>query len=310
MLWSEGYLNVIRLDPNRRGGKQMATISVVIPTFHRYEALGNVVADLLRQTVPPKQIIVVDNTRRPDRKQPSYLVSTRETEVLYISSSGEARVNVARNEGLKAVTADYVIVFDDDMELPDDCVEKFLEVHAEGWDAVTGAVVEDTVMLEHQRNGERPLWSVLLHWHGNNQGHTIAVPSGFVSMRASMIRELGLLDEAFVYNYDDYDLGYRIWSGGFTLIHDPRPTCHHLKLQVGGSRKELTGARRSLNKYTAKYYFLAKHFSRQAVVLEFLSDVLLSAWDFKWNIPRAVKELTLVTSGFRGSINYARATDR
>jgi GT2 family glycosyltransferase len=128
-------------------------------------------------------------------------------------------------------------------------------------------------------------------------------------MRTEMIRELGYLDEAFIYNYDDYDLGYRIWQAGFTLIHDPRVSCHHLKLPSGGSRKELTGAKRRLNKYTAKYYFLAKHFSRRAVVVEFVSDVLLAAWDLKWNIPKAVKELALAARGFRQSATYSEALD-
>jgi len=281
------------------------TLSVVIPTFHRYEALENTVKDLLGQTVPPKQIIVVDNTRRKNRKRPSFLVSTKRTEVIYVSSAGEARVNVARNEGLREVTSNYVIMFDDDMALPIDCLEKFLEVHSEGWDAVTGTIIEAGSILQHTRNGSRPLWSLMRHWHGESRGHTIAVPSGFVSMRMDMIRKLGFLDEAFVLNYDDYDLGYRIWKSGYTLIHDPRVSAHHLKLPAGGSREELTGLRRRLNKYTAKYYFLAKHFTHRAVVIEFATDLILALWDFKWNLPRVVSELQLVIKGFCRRGQYA-----
>ena len=287
----------------------MQTISVVIPTFHRYEALADTVQDLLRQTVPPRQIIVVDNTRLAERQQPSYLASTPTTECLYISSSAEGRVNVARNEGLRQVTANYVILFDDDMSLPDSCLEQFLKVHAEGWDAVTGMIIERGVLLENHRGGDRPFWEVLKHGHGASRGNTIAVPSSFVSLRTEMIRELGFLDEAFIYSYDDYDLGYRIWQAGYTLIHDPRPTAHHLKLRSGGSRKELTGAKRRLNKYTAKYYFVAKHFNRRAVVIEFVSDLLLAACNFRWNIPRAINEFLLATKGLRGSVTYARPAD-
>lgn len=290
-------------------GNTTKTVSIVIPTFYRYEALENTVADLLRQTVPPKQIVVVDNTRRANRRQPSNFLSTAETECVYISSAYEGRVNAARNEGLRRITTDYVILFDDDMEINKDCIEKFLEVHDEGWDAVTGTIIEDGVLLEQQREANRPLWSVLRHWHGDTRGHTIALPSGFVSLRMDVIRKLGFLDEAFIYNYDDYDLGYRIWQAGCMVIHDPRVTCHHLKLQSGGSRKELTGVRRHLNKYTAKYYFLAKHFSRRAVLVEFLSDVLLAAWEFKWNLPKALRELVLATKGFRGHASYARLAD-
>ena len=79
----------------------MDTISVVIPTYHRYEPLERTVRDLLKQTVPPKQIIVVDNTATAERSRPDYLESTAATECVYISSSQVGRVNVARQEGLK-----------------------------------------------------------------------------------------------------------------------------------------------------------------------------------------------------------------
>src|ERR1044072_7364265 len=134
----------------------MQTISVVIPTFHRYEPLENTVRDLLCQTVPPKQIIIVDNTTLLDRKEPDYLVSSALTECVYISSAHEAKVNCARNEGLKAVTADFVVLLDDDMELSKDFLANFLSVHAEGWDAVTGTIIEAGQLLETPKAGNRP----------------------------------------------------------------------------------------------------------------------------------------------------------
>src|SRR6202011_5901127 len=107
------------------------------------------------------------------------------------------------------------------------------------------------------------------------------------------IERLDYLDESFIYNYDDYDLGYRIWRGGYTLIHDPRVIAHHLKLPTGGSRRDLVGNKRRLNKYTAKYYFLLKHFGVPAVRIEFISDVLLTIWDNRLSPGRLASELSL-----------------
>lgn len=287
----------------------MKTISAVIPTFHRYEPLEDTVRDLFRQTVPPKQIIVVDNTMLAEREAPAYLVSNEQTECIYISSRCEAQVNVARNEGLKAVTADYAVLFDDDMSLPPGCLESFLQVHAEGWDAVTGVLHEEGVLLETpERRSRRPLWEVLRSKHGEFTGHTIAVPEGLISMRMEMLERLGYLDEAFLYNYDDYDLGYRIWRGGYTLIHDGRVTAHHLKLPQGGSRRDLIGNKRRLNKYTAKYYFLLKHFGDTAVRIEFLTDIMLTVWDNRWTLGRMASELALQVRALRGYCKYGVET--
>ncbi len=283
----------------------MKTISAVIPTFHRYEALENTVRDLLRQTVPPKQIIVVDNTTFAEREKPTYLVSTDKTECLYISSRCQAKVNVARNEGLKAVTAHYAVLFDDDMSLPPDLLENFLKVHAEGWDAVTGVLWEEGILLEDSNGGSRrPLWDILRSKHGVFRGHTIAVPECLISMCTKMLRQLNYLDEAFIYNYDDYDLGYRIWRGGYTLIHDERVTAHHLKLPQGGSRRDLVGTKRRLNKYTAKYYFLAKHFGSQAVKVEVVNDVVLTVWDNRLRLDRTLTELYMQIKSLRDYRKY------
>lgn len=218
-------------------------------------------------------------------------------------------MNVARNEGLKAVTADYAVLFDDDMSLPPECLENVLQVHAEGWDAVTGVLWEEGVLLESRKgDSRRPLWDVLRSKHGVSRCHTIAVPECFVSMRTEMIERLDYLDEAFIYNYDDYDLGYRIWKGGYTLVHDPRVVAHHLKLPMGGSRRDLRGNKRRLNKYTAKYYFLLKHFGSTAVRIEFFNDVLLTMCDNRGSLRRMARELYLQGRAFKGYRKYGSET--
>lgn len=283
----------------------MATISAIIPTFHRYEALEDTIKDLLCQTVPPQQIIIADNTTMGDRKRPEYLSSPAFDRCLYISSSCEGKVNVARNEGLRQVTADFAVLLDDDMHLHEDFLASILQVHSEGWDAVTGVVVEDGEPLDTPASGNRPLWAVLRHRRRPSRCHTIAVPSCLISMRTAMIRDLGYLDEAFIYSYDDYDLGFRIWEQGYTLIYDSRVRANHLKLPMGGSRQTLLGRKRRLNKYTAKYYFLSKHFSRRAVRVEFINDIMLTLWDGRANPLRAFEDVFVACKALRQFPKYS-----
>ena len=277
----------------------MATISVVIATFHRPEALEKTIRDLLLQTVLPKQIIVVDNSTTDERRKPKSFSVTGLVECIYLEATKEGFVNAARNEGLRRVTADYAVLMDDDMSLPRDLLENFLAIHEEGWDAVAGMVSERGVPVPSRPTTGLPFWNLVRHRHGTSRGHTIAVPSCLVSLRQKMLEEIGFLDEAFVYNYDDYDLGLRIWLGGFTLIQDPRANASHLKAPLGGSRKNLLGDERILNKYTAKYYFIHKHFGRRATRMEFAADLISSFANCRQKHFRVVRDLVIYFKAFR-----------
>jgi len=288
--------------------RPMPTISVVIPTYHRYDALEHTVQDLSRQTVAPREIIVVDNTPVAERHKPVWFDRTGDAcKVVYVSSSMEGRVNVARNEGLRIASADYVVLLDDDMDLAPNFLERFLEVHAEGWDAVAGEVIENGRALDTPALAGRPLWAVLRHRRGVDHCHTIAVPSCLVSMRRTMIESLDYLDEAFLYSFDDYDLGFRIWQKGYTLIFDRRVSARHLKLPHGGSRQTLVGAKRRLNRYTAKYHFLAKHFDKRSVRLEWLTDLTLGCWDNRRRPLQALREAMVVVRALRLAPSYANS---
>jgi GT2 family glycosyltransferase len=284
----------------------MATISIVIATFHRPEALENTIRDLLSQTVLPKQIVVVDNSAREARRPPAAFLNVTGIECKYIESSKTGYVNVARNEGLKEVTADYALLLDDDMKLPRELLASFLELHAEGWDTVAGMVREDGNPISGRPGTGAPFWCLVRHRHGLSRGHTIAVPSCLVSLRRTMLAQIGFLDEAFIYNYDDYDLGLRIWLNGFTLIQDPKATAHHLKLPHGGSRKDLLGDKRTINKLTAKYYFIHKHFGRRAATIDFVSDVLWSATNHRWRLDNILRDFWSCSKAFRRHAQYGR----
>ena len=278
---------------------QTGRMSVVIPTCSRYDALKNTVGDLLRQTEPPSQIIIVDTTAESDRRVPAGIVSSPRTEIVFIPSLAFGKVNRARNEGLQKVTSEYVLLLDDDMEIPADCLANFLRAHDEGAEVVHGTLIEAGTELESSHGGDRPLWNVLRHRHAAIRCHTIAVSSGFVSIRTDALRSIGYLDEAFLYSYDDWDLGYRLWTAGYITIHEPKVFATHLKVSEGGTRALVSGKQGQLNKFTAKYYFLAKHFSGRAVRIEFLTDLLLafaerkrqpwtllSEWGLRWDAYR------------------------
>lgn len=86
------------------------TVTVVIPTFNRADYIGACLDSLLKQSLKPSQIIVVDDGSSdptPAAVEP-YL-----SDVEYISKSNGGKSS-AVNIGLGAVKSDYVWIFDDD----------------------------------------------------------------------------------------------------------------------------------------------------------------------------------------------------
>ena len=279
-------------------------ISVVIPTCSRYDLLANTLDDLLTQTHAPAEIIVVDTTTDTDRKQLTDSRSESGTKITYVRSTSFGRVNAARNEGLKRVGSDYVLLLDDDMRLPPDCLAKFLRAHASGADAVHGALQEKGIELTSVQRLDRPFWTVLRHRHDSRRCHTIAVSSGFVSIRMDALRAIDYLDEAFIYSYDDWDLGYRLWAAGYITIHDPDVQGTHLRAGYGGARQLVSGQAGHLNKLSAKYYFLSKHFSVRAMRVELLTDLVFALADKNWNPFSGLSDWRTSTRAYRAASTY------
>ena len=286
------------------------TISVVIATCSRYDLLANTLDDLLRQTHPPAEIIVVDTTAEIDRKTLGEARSDSRTKITYVRSTSFGRVNRARNEGLKRVSSEYVLLLDDDMQLPPDCLANFLRVHDSGADAVHGSLVEKGVELTSVPRRDRPFWTVLRHRHDAKRCHTVAVSSGFVCIRMDALRAIDYLDEAFIYSYDDWDLGYRLWAAGYITIHDPAVQAIHLRAGYGGARQVAGGQQSYLNKLTAKYYFLSKHFSVRAMRVELLTDLVFALADKNWNPFSVVGDWKNSTRAYRAASTYHAGTTR
>lgn len=103
-------------------------LSVVIPAFNEQECLNRALSTLLNQTVPPHEIIVVDDGSDSPLSVPSGVRLIRiEREPSYRGSSE------AKNRGAAAATGDWLAFTDDDiLHMPDaiECVQKRLAQEA------------------------------------------------------------------------------------------------------------------------------------------------------------------------------------
>jgi GT2 family glycosyltransferase len=120
-----GSTQTIESDINKR-----AKVSAVILTHNRPKDLWECVSSLISQTLPPREIVVVDNSTN-DRSSATVLElekMARLNGIEFKSIRGEDPFSVpkGRNVGLKAAKYEYVLICDDDVVFDTHYVETMI----------------------------------------------------------------------------------------------------------------------------------------------------------------------------------------
>lgn len=104
--------------------------SVIIPTYYRFHELSFLFDSLLKQTVKPGEVIVVDDT--PNAKINTlcekYAAKFSQIGVMlvYVKNCRERSISIARNLGGKMARGDIILFTDSDVMLCPDYIEKVL----------------------------------------------------------------------------------------------------------------------------------------------------------------------------------------
>jgi len=111
----------------------IASISVVIPTYYRSNDLAELFESILRQTIMPLEVIVVDDTPTNEIKAlcEDYGAKFKflDIELTYVKNSKERSITIARNIGAKMTKGDIIMFFDNDIVLYPDYMENILDVY-------------------------------------------------------------------------------------------------------------------------------------------------------------------------------------
>ena len=119
-----------RPKPFARGAREIhkdaapPAVTVLIPTLERYPYLHTLLSQLRKQTKPPAEIIIVDQTPADQRQEEIYAeFGDLPLKVIYQDQPGQCS---SRNAGLQAAQGDLILFIDDDDEVPADLLEKHL----------------------------------------------------------------------------------------------------------------------------------------------------------------------------------------
>lgn len=201
-----------------------ADVSVIIPTLGRYAYLPAALDSLLRQTVRPREVIVVDQNPPQAREPATYEgYGALNLRIIWQDERGQS---LARNTALAQVRSTYVFMFDDDSIAHDGLIEQHLRVLiGNRFDVSTGVSVPP------------PPTAYRLPAAFQEPRIAQTFDSGNSLMRTSLMYEMGGFDR----NFDlgpgtDTDLGTRLYLAGKRIAHTPSAIRIHFKAATGGLR--------------------------------------------------------------------------
>jgi glycosyltransferase involved in cell wall biosynthesis len=103
--------------------------SAVIPTYRRKGDLLKRVENLLTQTLKPSEIIISGVATDEETKEAFNILKAKYPgSNIKLILSDRRGISVQRNRGLEAASCEFVLMVDDDVELPPDFAEKALEI--------------------------------------------------------------------------------------------------------------------------------------------------------------------------------------
>ncbi len=197
-----------RKESRQATASSQLILSAIIPTKNRPDELLLVVRSLLAQSVPPCQIIIVDQSESDEgrilveREFNDFSENFRQSIRLdYISDTGITGLAVARNRGMEIAQGSVWLFLDDDVELESDFVEQLLTVYSASPDAggVSGVITNYSPPSRKFR-----LWSSIfvrgpfhderqpIYWDCDRLRNTDPIPvrkfgGGLMSFRADLI---------------------------------------------------------------------------------------------------------------------------
>ncbi len=210
-----------RPEPEPEADVRSASVSVLIPTLNRYQYLRKILGQLEDQTVPPIEVIVVDQTPEGKRDRRIFFHSKLPLKVIYQSHPGQC---ASRNAGLLHALGDYILFLDDDDEIFPDLIEKHLKSLLRFKTRVSSGVAHEAGIRDLPKNFTYPRASDVF-------------PTNNTMIHRNVLEKSGLFDLA----YDrksraDWDLGMRIYLSGEPMVLNSGITVIHHHASRGGLR--------------------------------------------------------------------------
>lgn len=230
----------------------MKSVSVVIPTYNYAQYLGEAIDSALAQTLPPLEVIVVDDGSTDDTPQVLAAYGDR----IRVLRQMNAGVAIARNSGIGAARGEYVAFLDaDDVWLP-----RKLELQMARFDGDVGLVhcgVEFGTTIQLPRVEGDVADALLLL-----EPDIIHGPGSTVVVRKRVAEEIGGFDPSLPAS-EDWDFIYRV-ATRYRVAHVAEPLVRYRK-HGSGRHDDIANMERGMLLAFEKAFALGnRHLRRRA----------------------------------------------
>lgn len=197
------------------------TVDVIVPTIGRKIYLYDFLKDLAKQTVLPQNVIIIEQNHNLEAvTELDYLTTEQwpfQIKHTFTHQPGACR---SRNLALEQTSSEWVFFADDDIRIPQNCIEEILK-------KMNAFHAEAATVNCQQSNDEKK--------------HTNVFQSSFFGSGCSMVKRAVIGNSRFSMAYEfgfgeDNDFGMQLRNKGYDIIYLPNPTILHLKAPVGGFR--------------------------------------------------------------------------
>jgi len=214
------------------------TLSVIIPTHNRQDALEKVLRGLERQSALEEiqEVLVVDDGSTDDTPGTVSRISKTSPLRIRLLRQDQCGQAAARNRGLREAATNLVLFLDDDIIPRTNLVGGHLAWHRKYPDpgvSVMGPVfwsreLRPTPFMEWF--GDR---GPFLNYRGLRLGSEVEPSRSYscnISMKGTFLRRQGAFDEDFrAYGFEDLELAYRLKKAGGKLLYNPEAVGEHYK---------------------------------------------------------------------------------
>jgi GT2 family glycosyltransferase len=194
------------------------TIAVVL-CWNDAPRVRALASDLVRTRSQPHAVVVVDNGSDTDTE---HLLRDSPSAPVVLRLGANRGFAAAANAGMRRALdlgADFIWLLNTDVVLPDDALASLVaEASRDARCGMAGAVLLDADGAVQARGGGRISVRTGMARHVRTATERCDYLSGAcVLLRASMLRDIGLFDERYVFSWEDVDLGRRAIDAGWTL---------------------------------------------------------------------------------------------
>jgi teichuronic acid biosynthesis glycosyltransferase TuaG len=201
-------------------GLGMDKVSVIIPTWNRAGTVGNAVQSVLRQSIPPLEILVCDDGSTDDTER--IVKEFGDSRIHWLPGSRAGRPAVPRNRGIFASKGDWLAFLDsDDAWLPEKLGRQLKTVKEQGCKASCTNAVRSV-----PGKGDQGL---LLTWWKNRITfedlieENVIICSSALIHRSVLNRAKGFPEESSLRALEDYALWLRIsMETDFAYVEEPQ----------------------------------------------------------------------------------------